>query len=57
MTKEEAMSEYCAAINEHTGPETKQRVRDAFANLRPFMEKGKLPADLVKLGNSKLRTN
>lgn len=55
MTKTEALTEYCNAINEHTGPETKQRVRNALKGLRKFAEKGKLPVDLVVAGRKLLK--
>jgi hypothetical protein len=57
MTKEEAITEYCKAINEHDlqKPETKVRVRKAREALHPFLVKGKLPHELVLLGKGMLK--
>ena len=57
MTREDAMAEYCTAINEHDlqKPETKVRVRKAREVLHPFLVKGKLPHELILLGKGLLK--
>jgi hypothetical protein len=55
-TQEEAMTEYCAAINEHDGtPQGKERIRAAILSMRVHLESGVLPHKMVQLGKKLLK--
>jgi len=57
MTKHEAMDAYIDALNKRDGgsEESRLRVQNALAALKPFMEGGRLPDDLHQHAKGKIK--